>query len=348
MRFRLAGWAVCLAALLAPAVGRGADAGTDTGGAAAAEGPRRVDLPLGGGSVDGPRIVRETPGDSWYGVSDPLAISQIADDPLGNAQSLAWSSIWDNYYRDAQRRYERYEARRGGDYRHHGAVSGGFIPAHIEFGVVSADGFRRTGVVDASSGPGGGPAGGLTTQPPTLLARPSSLSFAAAVPTPAESPVAAALSKVPDVQPAASRSAARPRVPPPPVAHPPVSPAVASSAGGAAPASAASSPREQALALMQKLLSQRESAAGLQRTGVHETDAAAAEALLPLPERQRAMAARVTAKIAARKPISVTVQGDTATLRGSVASAHDRIVAEVMLRLEPGIRQVDNQLTVAP
>jgi len=374
MRCRLA-WLLCFLAVLFPVAGVfGDDAGgatgggqADGGGAAAANdhsaagaGVRRYDFPLEG------RSVVPTPSDSWNGVSDPLEISRAAVDPLGSAESLAWSAIWDHYYRDAHLRHERYEARHAGE--HHGRIAGGFIPPHIEFGIVSADGFHRTGVVDASSNPGA--ATGLAAQPQRSapLAPPASLSFSAATAPAAERPVVAALSQVPDVRPAAPVSAARPSVPPPPVARPPVSAGIVSPSGDSAqslsippppvpqpPVSAASpsgsSPREQALALLQKLLRERESAAGLRRGGSRDADAAAAAGpapLLPPAERQRAMVARIAAKIAARTPISVTVQGDTATIRGSVASMHDRIVAEVMLRLEPGIMQVDNQLTVEP
>lgn len=45
--------------------------------------------------------------------------------------------------------------------------------------------------------------------------------------------------------------------------------------------------------------------------------------------------------------ISATVSGNTVTLSGEVASARERGLVERMLRLEPGVRIVDNQLTVA-
>lgn len=47
-------------------------------------------------------------------------------------------------------------------------------------------------------------------------------------------------------------------------------------------------------------------------------------------------------------PIQVTVQGPTATLHGTVATSYDRLVAEHVVRMEAGIRNVDNQLQVSP
>jgi osmotically-inducible protein OsmY len=45
-------------------------------------------------------------------------------------------------------------------------------------------------------------------------------------------------------------------------------------------------------------------------------------------------------------PMEVSVQGATATLRGVVASARDREMAELLVRFEPGISTVRNELTV--
>ncbi|NUQ62405.1 MAG: BON domain-containing protein [Pirellulales bacterium] len=45
-------------------------------------------------------------------------------------------------------------------------------------------------------------------------------------------------------------------------------------------------------------------------------------------------------------PIQVQVQGQTAILRGAVASDYDRRVAEQVVRMEAGIRDVRNELTV--
>jgi osmotically-inducible protein OsmY len=48
----------------------------------------------------------------------------------------------------------------------------------------------------------------------------------------------------------------------------------------------------------------------------------------------------------ARLPVAVSVQGQTATLRGEVATEHDRVLAEQLVRLEPGIWKVQNELVV--
>jgi hypothetical protein len=45
-------------------------------------------------------------------------------------------------------------------------------------------------------------------------------------------------------------------------------------------------------------------------------------------------------------PIAVEVQGRTAILRGEVATAHDRVIAEKLALLEAGISDVQNELTV--
>lgn len=47
-------------------------------------------------------------------------------------------------------------------------------------------------------------------------------------------------------------------------------------------------------------------------------------------------------------PVQVQVLDGTATLTGTVASDHERALAEQLLALEPGVRRVDNQLSVAP
>jgi len=48
-----------------------------------------------------------------------------------------------------------------------------------------------------------------------------------------------------------------------------------------------------------------------------------------------------------RDKITVAVNGDVVTLRGEVASAKERSFVERLLRLEPGVRNLDNKLTVA-
>lgn len=57
---------------------------------------------------------------------------------------------------------------------------------------------------------------------------------------------------------------------------------------------------------------------------------------------------RITQTLGARvrTPISATVQGDTVTLQGAVATAADRVLAERMAAMEPGVRRIDNRLTV--
>lgn len=47
-------------------------------------------------------------------------------------------------------------------------------------------------------------------------------------------------------------------------------------------------------------------------------------------------------------PVQVEVIQRTAILRGMVATDHDRVIAELLVGLEPGISQVQNDLTVAP
>ncbi|NQT38520.1 MAG: BON domain-containing protein [Planctomycetes bacterium] len=46
-------------------------------------------------------------------------------------------------------------------------------------------------------------------------------------------------------------------------------------------------------------------------------------------------------------PVEVAIEGQTAILRGTVASQHDRVLAEQLVRLEPGIWNVKNELVVA-
>jgi hypothetical protein len=47
-----------------------------------------------------------------------------------------------------------------------------------------------------------------------------------------------------------------------------------------------------------------------------------------------------------RSPVQLEMQGRTAILRGAVATAHDRDLAERVVRLEATIEQVQNQLAV--
>lgn len=60
------------------------------------------------------------------------------------------------------------------------------------------------------------------------------------------------------------------------------------------------------------------------------------------------LGARITQTLGTRLrgPISATVQGDTVTLQGTVATAADRVLAERMAAMEPGVRRIDNRITV--
>jgi hypothetical protein len=46
--------------------------------------------------------------------------------------------------------------------------------------------------------------------------------------------------------------------------------------------------------------------------------------------------------------VAVTMQGGTAIVTGTVASERDRRMSELLMRLEPGVRRVDNRVIVAP
>ena len=47
-----------------------------------------------------------------------------------------------------------------------------------------------------------------------------------------------------------------------------------------------------------------------------------------------------------RSPLEVSIDQGTATLRGVVATEHDRVLAERLALLEGGIRQVENLLEI--
>ncbi len=53
-----------------------------------------------------------------------------------------------------------------------------------------------------------------------------------------------------------------------------------------------------------------------------------------------------TSRVRVIAPVEVAVEGQTAILRGTVASQHDRVLAEQLVRLEPGIWNVKNELVV--
>jgi osmotically-inducible protein OsmY len=59
--------------------------------------------------------------------------------------------------------------------------------------------------------------------------------------------------------------------------------------------------------------------------------------------KQRLVAAM---RLPAAAPVEVLVQGNTAVLRGAVATPHDRALAERLVLLEPGIGHVMNELQV--
>ncbi|MGI6416422.1 MAG: hypothetical protein ACOX1P_12195 [Thermoguttaceae bacterium] len=71
---------------------------------------------------------------------------------------------------------------------------------------------------------------------------------------------------------------------------------------------------------------------------------------LSAPRAEQSAAAKMTLSTAIQSsgPIEVTMAGRTATLRGAVASEHDKRLAGLMLLFEPGISKVENELTVAP
>ena len=52
--------------------------------------------------------------------------------------------------------------------------------------------------------------------------------------------------------------------------------------------------------------------------------------------------------LGAQRSVSVTVQGRTAVLQGSVATEHEKTLAERLAMLEPGVSRVQNEVTVRP
>jgi hypothetical protein len=67
------------------------------------------------------------------------------------------------------------------------------------------------------------------------------------------------------------------------------------------------------------------------------------------PQRSAALTGRLVKLLTSRtgNALSVELTGRTAILRGNVPTDHDRIVAEQLLLLEPGVGQVQNDLVVA-
>ena len=71
----------------------------------------------------------------------------------------------------------------------------------------------------------------------------------------------------------------------------------------------------------------------------------------PAPAQRSSTLATRLAKsswLQSRSPMEVTIEGGTAILRGVVATDHDRVLAERVAKLEPGVRRVENLLTLAP
>lgn len=52
--------------------------------------------------------------------------------------------------------------------------------------------------------------------------------------------------------------------------------------------------------------------------------------------------------LAAGSKVTATAQGNKVTLSGTVASARDKALLERLVKLEPGVREVENRLTVQP
>jgi osmotically-inducible protein OsmY len=76
--------------------------------------------------------------------------------------------------------------------------------------------------------------------------------------------------------------------------------------------------------------------------------------LVGLPRTQTTVSQALSAvltkpgRIQALAPLVVSMRAQTAILQGTVASDHDRDLAEQLVRLEPGVAQVENNLIVAP
>ncbi len=69
----------------------------------------------------------------------------------------------------------------------------------------------------------------------------------------------------------------------------------------------------------------------------------------------QAVEARVQRQVLVNSPVqrrvngmSVSVLDGVATITGTASSEQDRRMAELVLRLEPGVRQINNQIVVAP
>ncbi|MFO0845119.1 MAG: BON domain-containing protein [Gemmataceae bacterium] len=92
--------------------------------------------------------------------------------------------------------------------------------------------------------------------------------------------------------------------------------------------------------------------AGASSAGIRRAPGYLAEPTFPVPERSRAEALRPDLEaVVARSErlpsagnIRVTTEGETVVLRGRVTSERERRLAEAMIRLTPGVREVRNEL----
>jgi osmotically-inducible protein OsmY len=57
--------------------------------------------------------------------------------------------------------------------------------------------------------------------------------------------------------------------------------------------------------------------------------------------------AKAPSLAAASRNVSVTTQGGTVVLRGTVGTLQEKQLAEALLRLEPGVFDIRNEITVA-
>lgn len=89
---------------------------------------------------------------------------------------------------------------------------------------------------------------------------------------------------------------------------------------------------------------------GVSRTGVYEPRLSVAFDVTPPPAEavaeDLARLLHAAPSLHATRPIEVLVEGRVATLRGEVASEHDRLLAERLILFEPGIDSVRNELKV--
>jgi osmotically-inducible protein OsmY len=89
--------------------------------------------------------------------------------------------------------------------------------------------------------------------------------------------------------------------------------------------------------------------AGQNSTSIRTTFRAGFDYPKPKPNQLKTTLTRrlaLMSSIQTQAPIRVEVQGRTTILRGVVATDHDRFLAESMIRLEPGVEKVKNELEV--